>query len=278
LPEEDVKRWVSLVVLALVVSWLAAAASAQTASFAAQFYGLWYPSPLGNPNTGSVRYEFHHNAATGKDEMTVTRTCPGEYRTATAKVVSPVEISENNIHVLKAGSDSQTGEGDSVCKLSVGADLMGYSISGDGAHITITNPGGNPDILELVRQDVVNGAVLPTNFYGSWLLPAFDDKDTRVQIRLVFYNNSDSNSSNVRQVISCSRGHNSLISQVDSAITVGKDQITIQDSAAHEERDGSFSCKATLAAGTLHYALSPNGSIMTLSKPGEKPLVLTREH
>lgn len=273
------KRLVFLVVWALAPGWLIKApAGAQTASFATQFYGLWYPYPLGNPNTGSVRYEFHHNAATGKDEMTITRICPGEYRTTTAKVVSPVEISESNIHVLKAGSDAQVGEGDSVCRLSVGADLMGYTISDNSTRVTITNPGGNPDILELVRQDVVNGAVLPTNFYGSWVLQPFDDKDIRIQIRLVFFNNSDSNNISIRQVISCSKGNSSLLAQVDSPISVGKDQITILESAAHEERDGAFTCKATLAAETLHYGLSPNGAIMTLSKPGEKPLVLTREH
>ncbi len=273
------KKWVFLVVWALAPGWLvSASASGQTTSFATQFYGMWRPYPLGSSNTGSIRYEFRHNAATGKDEMTLTRTCPGEYRTTTAKVVSPVEISENNIHVLKGGSDAQPGEADAMCRVSVGADVMSYTMSDNGTRVTITNPGGNPDILDLVRQDGTNGDVLPTNFYGSWLLPSFDDKDTRVQIRLVFYNNADSNTSSVRQVISCSKGDNSLLAQVDSAITVGNDQITILDTAAHEERDGLFTCKATLAAGTLHYVLSPNGAIMTLSKPGEKPLVLTREH
>jgi hypothetical protein len=254
------------------------AAGAQTASFASQFYGTWYPYPLGNPNTGSIRYEFHHNAATGKDEMTVTRTCPGEYRSPVAKVTSPVEITENSIHVLKAASDAQAGEGDSMCRVSVGADVMGYTMAESGTRVTITNPGGNPDILDLARQDVVSGAVLPANFYGSWLLPPFDDKDTRIQIRLVFYNSADSNTGSVRQVISCTKGNNSLIAEADAAITVSKDQITILDAAAHEERDGSFTCKATLAAGTMHYVLSPNGEIMTLSKPGDKPLVLMREH
>ncbi len=273
------KKWVFLVVLAVAPGWLnTAAASAQAASFASQFYGVWYPYPLGNPNPGSIRYEFHHNAASGKDEMTVSRTCPGEYRSPVAKVVVPVEIAEDNIRVLKGGSDSQAGEGDSMCRVSVEAAVMGYSVSGNGTRITITNPGGNPDILDLARQDVVSASLLPTNFYGSWLLTPFDEKDTRIQIRLVFYNNLDNNKSDVRQVISCSKGDNSLISEVESPISVGKDQITILDSASHEERDGSFTCKATLAAGTMHYGLSPNGEIMTLSKPGDKPLVLTREH
>jgi len=274
-----VKRWVFLVVWALAPGWLITApASAQTASFASQFYGVWYPYPLGNPNTGSIRYEFHHNAATGKDEMTVSRTCPGEYRSPVAKVVAPIEITENTIRVLKSGSDAQAGEGNSVCRISVGADLMSYTISESGTRITITNPGGNPDILELAHQDAVNGSLLPTNFYGSWLLPPVDEKDTRTQIRLVFYNNADSNKGNVRQVVSCSKGNRSLIAEAESAIAVGKDEITILDSASHEEREGSFTCKAALAAGTLHYVLSPNSAIMTLSKPGDKPLVLTREH
>ena len=112
--------------------------------------------------------------------------------------------------------------------------------------------------MDLARQDVVNASLLPTNFYGSWLLPPFDEKDTRIQIRLVFYNNADNNKSNVRQVISCSKGDNSLICRGGiGRSTVGKDQITILDSASHEERDGSFVCKATLAAETMHYGLSP---------------------
>jgi hypothetical protein len=279
LPEEDVKKWVFLVVWALAFGWLiTAAASAQTASFASQFYGTWYPFPLGNPDTGSIRYEFHHNAATGKDEMTVARTCPGQYRSPIAKVIAPLEISENTIRVLKGGSDAQAGEGDSVCRISVAAAVMSYTISEDGTRITLTNPGGNPDILELARQDAVNGSLLPANFYGSWLLPPFDQKDARIQIRFVFYNNADTNKTDIRQVMSCSKGNSSLIAEVESAITVAKDEITILDSASHEEREGPFICKATLSAATLHYVLSPNGEIMTLSKPGDKPLVLTREH
>ncbi len=273
------KRWVFLVVWALVPGWVTTApASAQTASFASQFYGVWCPYPLGNPSTGSVRYEFHHNAATAKDEMTVARTCPGEYRSPVARVVVPVEIAEDNIRVLKGGSDAQAGEGDSVCRVSVEAAVMSYTVSESGTRITITNPGGNPDILELARQDAVHGSLLPTNFYGSWLLPSFDQKDARIQIRFVFYNNADSNNTNIRQVMSCSKGNSSLIAEVESAITVAKDEITILDSASHEERDGAFICKATLSAATLHYVLSPNGEIMTLSKSGDKPLVLTREH
>jgi hypothetical protein len=279
LPEEDVKRWVFLVVWALAAGWvITAPASAQTDSFASQFYGVWYPFPLGNPTTGSIRYEFHHNAATGKDEMTVARTCPGEYRSPIAKVVVPIEIAEDNIRVLKGGSDAQAGEGNFVCRVSVVASVMSYTVSDNGTRVTITNPGGNPDILDLARQDVVSASLLPANFYGSWLLPPFDQKDARIEIRFVFYNSADSNKSNIRQVMSCSKGNRSLIAEAESAITVGKDEITILDSDSHEEREGSIVCKATLSAATLHYVLSPNGEIMTLSKPGDKPLVLTREH
>lgn len=273
------KRLIFLLIWGLVTGCvLAPAAGGQTAPSAKQFYGIWYPYPTGNPSTDSIRYEFRHNAATGKDEMTVTRTCPGEYRTTIAKAVSPIEISENTIQVLKSAYDSQVGEGDTVCRVSVAADLMSYTISESGTQITITDPGGNPDLLELVRQDVVPQTVVPAKLSGSWLWPPSEEKDTNIQVRFVLYNSADSNTGNLRQIMRCSKGNDSLLAQVDSAITVSNDQITILDSASREERNGTFTCKATLTAETLHYVLSPNGEIMTLSKPGEKPLVLTREH
>jgi len=250
---------------------------AQTPPLAQQFYGTWYTYPLGNPNTDPVRHEFRHNPTTGKDEMIVTRLCVGDYRSVTARAVSPIEISENTIRVLKSASDSQEAEGNSVCWANIEAGVWSYTTSEEGNRITITNPGGNPDILELARQDAASEATLPANLLGSWLLPPFDQKDTRIQIRFVFYNSEDSNKGNLRQIMSCSKGGDSLIAQVDSAISVSKDQITIQDSASHEEHDGAFTCKATLTAEILHYVLSPSGEIMTLSKPGEKPLTLTRE-
>ncbi|MGA2905929.1 MAG: hypothetical protein ABSD98_19050, partial [Candidatus Korobacteraceae bacterium] len=246
------KRRIFLVIWCLVAGWiLTPAGRGQTAPLARQFYGTWYPYPLGNPNTASIGYEFHHNAATGKDEMTVTRTCPGEYRTTIAKAVSPIEISESTIQVLKSASGSQTGEGDLVCRVSIEANLLSYTISENGTRITITNPGGNPDLLELARQDVMGAAMVPAKLSGSWLLPPSEESDTRVQIRLVFYNSADSNNGNVRQIVSCSKGNRSLLAQADSAITMSNDQITILDSASHEERDGTFTCKATLTAETL---------------------------
>jgi hypothetical protein len=67
------------------------------------------------------------------------------------------------------------------------------------------------------------------------------------------------------------------LSQVDSAITFTKDEITILDSDTHEERDGTLVCRATISPGTLHYTISLDGATMTLSKTGQTPLVLTRE-
>jgi hypothetical protein len=249
----------------------------QSPSPAQPFYGTWYTFPLGNPNTDPIRHEFRHNSTAGRDEMVVSRICTGDYRTVIARAVSPVEITENTIRVLKSSSDSQAGEGNSMCRVSIEESLLSYSFSDDGSHVTITNPGGNPDIVELARQDAASEAVLPTSFYGTWLLPIQETKDSRIQVRLVFYNSAESNRGTVRQIASCSKGSDSLLSQVDSPITFGKDEITIMESASHQEQNGPFVCTASLAAGTLHYTLSPNGSIMTLTKAGQKPLVLTRE-
>ncbi len=256
---------------------LPSASSQEVPSPAQQFYGMWYTYPLGNPNTDSIRHEFRHNPATGKDEMIVSRICAGDYHTVIARAVSPIEITENTVRILKNASDSQAGEGNSVCRVSIEEALLSYSFSDEGAHVTITNPGGNPDIMELARQDAASEAILPTSFYGTWLLPVQETKDSRIQLRLVFYNSADSNRGTVRQIASCSKGADSLLSQVDSPISLGKDEITILESASHQAQNGPFVCNASLTAGTLHYTLSANGSIMTLTKGGQKPLVLTRE-
>jgi hypothetical protein len=267
----------SIVCFIGLISILAYGAGAQTATFSQQFYGTWYTYPRGNPTTDPIRHEFRHNATTGKDEMIVTRFCPGDYRTVAAKAISPIEISESTIRVLKSASDTQEGEGRSLCRASIDEGVLNYTFSEDGSRITVTNPGGNPDIVELARQDAASESMLQSRVYGSWLLPAEEGKEVRVETRLIFYSGADPNKGGVRQVVSCSKGKDSLLSQVDSAISITKDEITIIESASHEERNGPFVCAATITAATLHYGISLDGSIMTLSKAGQKPLVLTRE-
>ena len=271
-------RWLcSLVGLVSLACFLAAGAVAQNTDFAQPFYGTWYTYPLGNPKTDPIRHEFRHNATTGKDEIIVTRRCQGDYRLVTATAVAPIEISESTIQVLKSATDTQEAEGHSLCRASIEAGTWSYSISEDGSRITITNPGGNPDILDLARQDPATESVLKSRVYGTWLLSAQGGKDSRVDTRFVFFGTADRDKSNLRQIVSCWQGRNSLLSQVDSEITIVNDQITVLESASHDERLGSFTCTATINAATLHFEISPDGSVMTLSKPGQKPLVLTRE-
>lgn len=252
-------------------------AAAQSSNFSQQFYGTWYTYPLGNPNSDPMRHEFRHNATTGKDEMVVTRICRGDYRSVNAKAVSAIQISEDTIQVLKSASDTREGEGRTVCRATIEAGTWSYSFSEDGSRLTITNPGGNPDMLVLARQDAATESSLQNRVYGSWLLPAQEGKDSRVETRFVFYRGADPNQGSFRQIVSCSQGDDSLLSQVDSTINIDKDQITVLESASHQESDGPFLCTATITAATLHYSISPDGTIMTLSKPGQKPLVLTRE-
>lgn len=272
------KTWycwlVSLVVLVCIID---GSATAQTSNYSQPFYGSWYTYPLGNPNTDPIRHEFRHNATTGKDEMVVTRICPGDYRSVTAKAVSPIQISEDTIEVLKSASDVREGEGRSSCRANIEAGTWSYSFSDDNTQVTLTNPGGNPDMLLLARPDAVTESMLQTRIYGTWLLQAGEGKESRSETRLVFYRGSDPNQSSLRQIVSCSRGNQSLLSQVDSTISVDKEQITVLESASHQESDGPFVCTATISAATLHYSISPDGTIMTLSKSGQKPLVLTRE-
>lgn len=258
----------------IMLAWPAAA---QTAVPAQALYGTWYTYPLGNPNTDSIRHEFRHNAGSGKDEMIVSRICQGDYRAVIARAISPIEVSENTIRIAKTVTDSEKGEMNSVCQVSIEAGVLTYSVSSDGNRISLTNPGGTPDMFDLARQDASSEAVLAPSLFGTWSFPPLADHGATVQVKLVFYTTGDSERGTVRQITSCSKTTTTLMSQVDSAIRVGKDEITILQTVSHDQQDGPFSCKATIRAGTLHFAISANGATMTLTAAGDKPLVLTRD-
>ena len=147
-------------------------AQAQAAVPAQSLYGTWYTYPLGNPNTDSVRHEFRHNASTGKDEMIVSRICQGDYRAVIARAVSPIEVTENTIRVAKTVSASERGELNSVCQVSIEAGVLTYSVSSDGNRISITNPGGTPDMFDLARQDASSESALVPSLYGTWSFPS----------------------------------------------------------------------------------------------------------
>lgn len=270
-------RVVFLSVCFACLTLLGSALLAQTPGFAQLLYGMWYTYPLGNPNTDSVRHEFRHNSATGRDEMIVTRLCPGDYRAVIARAVSPIEVTETTIRVLKTVIDKEKGEHDSICLADVQAGVYTYIISPDKDRVSLANPGGMPDMIELARQDAASESLLPSNLYGTWLAPLQQNQNVKIQVRLVFYSSGDSKRGKVRQIMVCSKGNDTLVAQVDANITVAKDQITILDSETNEKDDGPFTCTATITSGTLHYVVAPNGATITLNKPGERAVVLTRE-
>ncbi len=270
------KRWTLFVAGLLSGLVLVPAAGAQTNFPSQRLYGMWYTYPLGNPATDPVRHEFRHNPATGKDEMIVTRMCNGDFRSVIARAVSPIEVSENTIRVLKSTSDVEPGVGTAECRASIKAGQMSYTLSPDGNRLTITNASAQADVLELARQDETSEAVLAPSLYGSWLLPPHKQDNATIQVRLVFYNSPDSGRGTVRQIASCSKGSSSLISRVDSGIKITPKEVTFLDSASHVERDGPFLCTASIHPETLHYVVSPNGETLTMSGTGRKTLVLTR--
>lgn len=257
---------------------LVPAAIAQKDSPSQRFYGMWYTYPLGNPATDPIRHEFRHNSAIGQDEMVVTRMCNGDYRSVIARAVSPVEISDARMRVLKSVSDKEPGVGTADCSVSIQAGQMSYTLSADGNRLTFTNPSSKTDILVLARQDETAEAVLAPSLYGSWLLPPHVENNATIQVRLVFYSSSESGRGTVRQIASCSKGTRSLLSRVDSAIKVTPDEVTFLNAASHVERDGPFLCTASIHPETLHYVVSPNGETLTLSTAGQMPLLLTRAH
>ena len=99
----------------------------------------------------------------------MTRICQGDYRAVIAKATSPIEVTQSTIRVLKNSSDTQKGELNSECKASIEPGLWSYTVSDDHNRLTITDPGGTPDIIELARQDAAVSSVLPSNVFGTWL-------------------------------------------------------------------------------------------------------------
>ena len=260
--------------LAALLIFLAAGWS-QEPTWSQKFYGTWYTYPLGNPKTDTVRHQFRHDTITNRDEVVVTRQCPVESRVVVAKAASPVEISENTIRVLKSASDEQPTQGTSLCQAAINAGVYDYSFSEDD-HLVLTNPGGNPDYLELAREVKTTGPTTPQMIYGTWLMPLIDGKTMRMQVRWVFYATAE-HQDKLRQIAVCNQGNDSLVSHVDSDVTISQEYIKVLEPASHEQHQGAFVCKASILAETWRYTLAPTGVTLTLFVNGAKPIILTRE-
>jgi hypothetical protein len=240
-------------------------------------YGSWYSYPPGNPATDPIRHEFRHNRTKNVDEIVVTRLCPGDYRAVIARATSSIEITASTIRVLKHTSDTEKGEIGSECKADIDPGLWSYTLSNDHNRLTITNPGGTPDIMELARQDSTSASVLPSNLYGTWSFPTQSDGNLKKVLRLVFYNNADTSEGKVREIATCIKGNDTLVSQVDANIEVSSDQIKILNSASHTQKQGPFTCEATITSGTLNYSVSSTGNNMKLRSATGAEMTLTRE-
>jgi hypothetical protein len=253
------------------------AAFAQTASLAQPFYGTWYTYPSASRTKDSIRHEFRHNLETGRDEMIISHICEGEDMAVIARATVPIEVSQNTIKILHSASRSEREADGSVCQASIDAGVWSYVFSNNGDRISITNPGGAPDHFQLARQDAAPETILSPNLYGTWLLPVHEEHGATVQIKLMFYESADSGRGKIRQISTCSKANDSVVSQADSTFKMTKDEITILEAASREVRNGPISCLATIVPGTLHYVISEEGGTMVLSKPGATPLVLTRD-
>lgn len=259
----------SFAVLFSVPGW------SQESTYAQKLYGDWYTYSGGSSNADSMRHQFRHDKSSSHDELVVTRLCRIESHAIVAKAVSPIEISEDTIRILKSATDVQPIEGASACEVSISAGVFNYSFSEEG-HLVLTNPGGNPDYLELARDAKASGRTVPKKIYGTWLLPPFEGKTMRMQVRWVFYTTAD-RQDKVRQITVCHQGNNSLVSHVDSDLSISDESIKVLQSASHQELEGAFSCEAKIEAATWHYSVAPDGTSVTLSGNGAKPILLTRE-
>jgi len=246
----------------------------QEVTFSQKLYGTWYTYPLGNPKTDTVRHEFRHDTSTNRDEIVVTRHCPVESRVVVAKAVAPIEVSEDTIRILKSASDSQPTQGTSVCEAEINAGVFNYSFDDD--HLILTNPGGNPDYLELAPEEKLTESPVPQRLYGTWLMPAIEGKTMRMQVRWVFYPTTE-RQDRLRQIAVCTQGNDSLVSHVDADVDINQQYIKVLQSASHQQQQGSFVCRASILAETWRYTLAPTGVTLTLFANGAKPITLTRE-
>ncbi|MGB8886907.1 MAG: hypothetical protein WCC87_09295 [Candidatus Korobacteraceae bacterium] len=252
-------------------------AVAQTTSFAQRLYGTWYNYPPGKSTTDSVRYEFRHNSEISRDEIVAVHICAGEAIAVIARATAPIEVSENTIKILQNASRSEKKAGGAECQASIDSAVWNYVISPNGDRITITNPGGDPNSFQLARQDLAPEAVLSPSLYGSWLMPVHQERGATVAIKLIFYESADKGRGKIREISTCSKANDTLLAQADSTFKMTADEMTILEAASREERNGAISCLATIAPGTLHYVISPEGGTLVLSKPGAPPIILTRD-
>jgi hypothetical protein len=245
---------------------------------AQKLYGTWYSNPDGNPSTQAMHHQFRHNSVTGSDEIVLSRICVLDGKPVTAKVVSPIEITDDTIRVLKTAYDSQHGrENTPTCDASIDAGVFSYTFSEEDERLTLTNPGGNPDMLDLVRQQGAGQEATPAqSLYGSWLQPTANSKEFQMQTRYVFFTTADHHDT-LREVAVCSKGNDSIVADVDTEVTITKDRITIPEAATKEQHQGMFACKVTIPAGTWRYTVGPGGLTLSVSINGGKPVTLTRE-
>ncbi len=247
----------------------------QGPTYSQKLYGDWYTYPLGNPNTDPLRHQFRHDNASSRDEIVVTRRCPVESHVVVAKVVSPIEVSEEQIRILKSASDSEPTQGTAVCEASISATVFSYAFSEDD-HLILTNPGGNPDYLELARDVKASEPAAPQRLYGTWLMPRFEGKTMGMQVRWVFYTTAE-RQDRLRQITVCHKGNDSLVAHIDVDISITDEYIKILQPASHQEQDGAFSCEARVESTNWRYSLAQGGMTVTLSGNGAKPITLTRE-
>jgi hypothetical protein len=245
-------------------------------ALAQKLYGAWYSYPEGNPANPAMQHQFRHNSVSGADELALSRICIVDGKPVTAKVVSPIEITEDTIRVLKSASDIQHGKGASSCQISIEAGVLSYTLSDEDDRLTLTNPGGNPDLVDLSRQEIATDATPAQSLYGSWVLAPLKSKEMQMQMRYVFYTTADHHDK-LREIAVCSNGHDSTVANVDTVITVTKDRVNILETETQQQQEGDFVCKVTINAGTWRYTLGAGGLTLNVIMSGDKPTTLTRE-
>lgn len=64
---------------------------------------------------------------------------------------------------------------------------------------------------------------------------------------------------------------------MEANIRVSADVITILNSASNSQKNGPFTCEATITSGSIHYVVSPSGTNLKIRGETGPSMTLTRQ-
>jgi hypothetical protein len=123
--------------------------------------------------------------------------------------------------------------------------------------------------LFLILSSVSFGQAIP-QAYGRWTMPTIYSGGVAYDVHLKLQEGL------VTETVTCTGLGQTATTQVSAAATITESTITTVQST-NSQIVGTLPCTATISAGTLSYAVSTDGRILTMSDD-QSSVMLTREN